>query len=262
MFFKLQPLIYSIFFLLSLEIVALKENWVKTVAWLLIFLTIIIVWPLTRKPRFIALPFFLSLGALALLFLVDYSVEKQVFIFLATGIYYLTLLGGYRLRFYNSDQTALGMVNLATLSTAFLWFTAALGLYLNFQVKYWIMAIFVVTIFLISLPSFCINAKDREERLKKNGEKEEQIGLVGIIFLDLILALIMSQFFWGIIFWPFGYLTLGGSALIIFYEFWDIIRLYIRKELTIKKIITNWVIGSILLIGILLTAQWALVAKI
>jgi len=136
----------------------------------------------------------------------------------------LTLLGGYRLRFYSSDQTALGMINLATLATAFLWFTAALGLYLNFQVDPWTIVVFIATIFLISLPSFCTNAKDQLDRLEKKGKKSRNTDLIGIIFLDLILALIMSQFFWGIIFWPFGYLTLGGSALIIFYEFWNVIN--------------------------------------
>lgn len=262
MFFKLQPLIYSIFFLLSLEAVALKENWVETVAWVLILLTVLIVWPLTRKPRFIALPFLLSLGSLALLFLVDHKVEKQIFIFLASGIYYLTLLGGYRLRFYESDQTALGMVNLATISTAFLWFSASLGLYLNFEIDYWTLALFIVTIFFISLPSFFTNAKDYDQRLGKNEKNFANTNLTGIIFLNLILALIMSQFFWGIIFWPFSYLTLGGSALIIFYEFWNVIRLYIRRELTSKSIVYNCLIGLILLVGILLTAQWELVARI
>jgi len=262
MFFKFQPLIYSIFFLVSLETVVFRENWEQVIAWVLVFLTALIVWPLTRKSRFIALPFFLSFGSLALLPLVDNPIEKQVFIFLVAAIYYLTLLGGYRLRFYGSDQTALGMVNLATLATAFLWFSAALGIYLNYQVKYWSVAAFIVTIFLISLPSFCTNAKDRADRLKKKGRMSLTTRLIGIIFLDLVLALIMSQFFWGIIFWPFSYLTLGGSALIIFYEFWNIIRLYIRGELTSKTIILNGIIGATLLTGILLTAQWELIPKI
>jgi len=262
MFLKLQPLIYSIFFLLSLETVVLQESWVKSVAWVLFFLTVIIVWPLTRKPRFIALPFFLSLSALALLSLVDHAVEKQVFIFLTAVIYYLTLLGGYRLRFYSSDQTALGMVNLATLATAFMWFTAALGFYLNFKVDYWMIIVFVGTIFLISLPSFCTNAKDKSDRLEKSGRHNPNLELIGVVFLNLILALTMSQVFWGILFWPFGYLTLGGSALIIFYEFWDVIRLYLRGELTTKRMVSNWVVGAVLLAGILLTAQWSLVVRI
>jgi len=260
MFFKLQPLIYSIVFLLSLEAVVFKEDWVKSVAVFLVILTIIIVWPLTRKPRFIALPFLLSLGSLFLLGLVDHVVEKQVFIGISSGIYYLTLLGGYRLRFYSSDQTALGMVNLATLSTAFLWFTASLGFYLNFEVQYWMMVIFIATLFFISLPSFCTNAKDREERLSKTGMSSRKTKFIGIFFLNLILVFIMVQFFWGITFWPFGYLTLGGFILIIFYEFWDVIRLYIRGELTFQKIIANCVIGLVLVVGILLTAQWELIA--
>ncbi len=262
MFFKLQPLIYSIIFLFSLEVVILKEDWMENVAWVLIFLTILVVWPLTRKPRFIALPLFLSLGALALLSLIDHIIERHIFIFLTSSIYYLTLLGGYRLRFYASDQTALGMVNLATLYTAFMWFTAALGFYLNYEIQYWMIVLFIGTIFLLALPSFCTNAKDAHDRFKKNGIKNPKTKFIGIIFLDLVLALLMSQLFWGILFWPFGYLTLGGSALIIFYEFWDAIRLYVRDELSLKKIVTNGIVGVFLLMGILLTAQWEIIPKI
>ena len=262
MFFKLQPLIYSIFFLLSLEAVVLKEDWVQNMAWLLIGLTVLIVWPLTRKPRFIALPLFLSLGALALLSLVDHIIEKQVFIFLISAVYYLTLLGGYRLRFYSSDQTALGMVNLATLATAFLWFTAGLGFYLNFQVSEWAMIAFIVTIVFLCLPSFYINAQDFFDRSQKGNPIKTAPKFIGVIFLSLILALVMSQLLWGILFWPFGYLTLGGSALIIFYEFWDVIRLHIRNELTIKRVAVNFIIGIILLLGILITAQWKLIPLI
>ncbi len=261
MFLKFQPLIYSVFFLLSLEVVVLKENWIETVAGFLIFLTILIVWPLTRKPRFIALPLFLSLGALALLSLIDNNVERHIFIILTSGIYYLTLMGGYRLRFYASDQTALGMVNLATLCTAFMWFTAALGFYLNYQVQYWAIILFIITIFLMALPSFCINAKDAQDRFKKKGFKIIKTKFIGIIFLNLILAFLMSQLLWGILTWPFGYLTLGGSALIIFYELWDVIRLHLRNELTLKKVFLNGVIGIILLTGILLTAQWEIIPR-
>ena len=262
MFLKLQPLIYSIFFLLSLEAVVLKEDWVKNMAWVLIALTILIVWPLTRKPRFIALPLFLSLGALALLSLVDHFVEKQIFIALISVVYYLTLLGGYRLRFYSSDQTALGMVNLATLSTAFMWFTAALGFYLNYKVHYGVMVGFIGTIFFLTMPSLCTNAKDAHDRFQRRGIKVPNTKFIGIIFLNLILALMMSQLFWGILFWPFGYLTLGGAALIIFYEFWDVIRLYVRNELTLGRVVSNCIVGVILLTGILWTAQWSLVSKI
>lgn len=262
MFLKLQPLIYSIFFLLSLEVVVLKENWMETVAWFLIFLTVLVIWPLTRRPRFIALPFFLSLGALALLSLVDHIIERHIFIVLTSGIYYLTLMGGYRLRFYASDQTALGMVNFATLYTAFMWFTAALGFYLNYQVQYWVMILFIATIFFIALPSFCTNAKDAHDRFKRRGFKTAKTKFIGIIFLNLILALSMSQLIWGVLFWPFGYLTLGGSALIIFYELWDIIRLYLRDELNLKKVVFNGIVGIVLLAGILITAQWEIIPRI
>ncbi len=272
MFFYLQPIIYTLVFLLALEAVALKNDWTEVAAWFLIAFTTVVIWPLTRKPRFIALPFFLSFGALTLLFFVDHPLERQVFIFLSSFTYYLTIAGGYRLRFYNCDQTALGMVNLATAVSAFFWFTSAFAWFLNYQIQYWLMSLVLfLAVFLISLPSFFICARDRKEREKrdksgKNSKKKnillccgsECLDFGSIIFIALVLSLISTQIFFGLFFWPFSYLTLGTCGFIIFYGFWDTIRVYLRGELTFQRVILNLFISIILLAGILATAQWEL----
>jgi hypothetical protein len=249
--------------------VALKNNWMEITAVFLILFTVIIIWPLTRKPRFLALPFFLGFGALSVLFFVDHSWEKQIFILLSALTYYLAVLGGYRLRFYDCDQTALGMVNLATIATVFFWLASALAWFLNYQIDIWIMIpSFFFAVFLISLPSFFICVRDRQEREKKGGKiggkclcycDRRDLGIITVVFLAAVFAFAATQTFWGLLFLPFGYLTLSVCGLIIFYEFWDVVRVYLRGELTPKRIIMNLLLGAFLFTGILITAQWELV---
>ncbi|MFO7807379.1 MAG: hypothetical protein R6V40_03080, partial [Candidatus Moraniibacteriota bacterium] len=85
------------------------------------------------------------------------------------------------------------------------------------------------------------------------------LNLSSVVFVGLVFSLAVTQIFWGLFFWPFSYLTLGACGLIIFYEFWDVVRIYIRGELTGKRLLVNFVAGIALLTGILLTAQWKLV---
>ncbi|MDZ7612206.1 MAG: hypothetical protein U5L10_05580 [Candidatus Moranbacteria bacterium] len=270
MLFYFQPLIYTLVFFLALEALVLRYYWMDVAAWFLIIFTVLIIWPLTKKPRFVALPFFLSFGALTLLFFVDHFWEQQIFIILSSATYYLTILGGYRLRYYSCDQTALGMVNLATIATAFFWLTSAFAWFLNYQIENWIMMLFLLAaVFFISLPSFFICVLDRKKREKKAAFKgarkgsiccrKENLSFVSVIFLSLVLSFSISQLLWGIIFWPFSYLTLGASGLIIFYELWDLARVYLRGELSGKRIAFNLSLGALLLAGILLSAQWHLV---
>lgn len=270
MFFKLQPLIYSLVFLLSLEAVLLREDWLELAAFFLILFSVLIVWPLTRKPRFVAMLLFLSLGSLSLLFLVDNHWEKQIFIVVSAVVYYLAVLGGYRLRYYPCDQTALGMVNLATIATVFYWFSSSLGWFLNFQIEPWIMVSFsFVSVFFLTLPSLCtcaIDRKEREKRMQENNFQNSsgdccffQIKMLTIIFLNSVLALGIAQVVWGIVFLPFNYLTLGACALIIFYIFWDATRTYLQGFFSCKRVVLNGMIGLVLISGILLTARWELV---
>lgn len=261
MFFKLQPLIYSIIFVLALEVSTLEVWFFRAVLFLIVF-SILIIWPLARKVRFLAIPFFLSIGSANLLFFIDNQVEKQIFIGLSAVIYYLALLGAYRLKVYDCDQTAQGMVALSTISTIFFWFVSILGWYINFQVDGWLLIItFFISSFFISLPSLYIcqtkpshNEKDSCGYLNHNRQiKNEQI-----IFLNFVLAFVISQIAWLSTFWPFNNLTTGSFLLIIFYVFYDIIRMFLRGELAKKRVIKRVLLFIILSAVILATAQWRL----
>ncbi len=263
MFFKLQPIVYSLIFVIALEILVMKDTFVVWIVIFLISFSFIIIWPIARKLRFLAIPLFLSLGSVSLLYLIDHKLEKQVFIILSFLVYYLAVLGVYRLKMYYYDTTAQGMVNLATLATAFFWFSSNIGWFLNFQIQNWILVLtFLGSTFLISLPSLSIAAIRKTEN-EKGERRNEKNGLVihqgTVLFLGLMLSIIMSQWAWGITFWPFGYLTTGVSTLIIFYVFWDTIRSYLKQEFSVNRILANTFLSLLLLAGILMTTEWNLI---
>lgn len=283
MFLKLQPLIFSIIFAFALETVAYKEELFFKVFFFLFFFSVLAVWPLARKLRFLAIPFFHSIGSLSLLYLIDSQSERHVFIVLASLIYYLALLGAYRLKLYDCDQTAQGMVNIATVSTIFFWYVANYGWYLNYAIDPWILIVtFAASTFLVSLPSFRICAamqlklKKRAEK-RINGEPASQKSLEAnnkgafeeekiptyllinnwvILFLNFILSLVMAQVIWGLSLWPFGHLTTGVTALIIYFVFWDVIRTFIQGTLSKRSVIINISLALLSIIGILATTSW------
>ena len=79
---------------------------------------------IARNFRFFFLLILLILGVLLLLPLIDSPAQAKAFIILASGVFYLAVLAGYRLKKYDEDQTAKAMVNLVALATLFCWYTS------------------------------------------------------------------------------------------------------------------------------------------
>lgn len=277
MLFKLNAFLFSLIFIGALEILVYREVWFFGVLGFLVVFSVFVVWPTAGKMRFLAIPFFLSLGSLSLLYLIDGKFERQVFIVLSGIVYYLALLGVCRLRLYDCDQTAEGMLNLATLATGFFWFVSNYGWYLNFTISAWSLVItFIGSTFLIGLPSLRIASeafrkiKERSDfkKVKKTTEKEaiqaemefhEQQDYLKVLMLNFVISLLMGQIIWALALWPFGYLTTGVIALIIYFIMWDIVRSYIKGVLTRSSVVTNVLLSIMAIGGILFSAQWTLV---
>lgn len=267
MLFRIALIILSLIFAGILEVSAFRDYWYFYCLGGLVAFSVLAVWPFIRRKRFLAIPFFLSVGSLNLLFLIDSMLEKQIFIILSTVVYYLALLGGYRLRFYISDQTAQGMLNLATLATVFFWYVANYGWFLNFAIPTWsLVATFIGSTFLLGLPSlmiaeesFCNLLKTAKERPKspvfsENHQSNRQV----VILLNFVLAFIMGEVIWALALWPFRYLATGVVALIIYFIFWDSLRSYIQNRFSRGTLIFNAMLATLCIIGMLITTQWSL----
>lgn len=273
---KLSIILASIIFGLVLSFFAWKGEYYFYALGFLVIFTLSTVWPIARKLRFLAMPFFLSIGALNLLYLVDGLYERVLFIVLAVVIYWMSLWGASRLKKYDCDQTAQGMINLATIITVFFWLVSTYGWYLNFNISSWALIIItVVSIFLITLPSLtisfiaCHKVSYRQKKFKNHKLTKKSKFLLALqqqikikrtaLFFSFVIAFIMGEIIWGLTFWSFGYLTTGMTAVIIFFLFWSVVRKFIKKELTKKFVIFNVLIMLAMIGLMIITSPWDII---
>jgi hypothetical protein len=242
MFFKFRPLIFSLVFLASLETIFFRGEYVFIVAFFLFAISLYEGRRIGGKWIFSILPVFFVLSSLALLYLIGGTVEQQVFIFLAFSMFYLSLFSAYRLGQYSGDQTAKGMNMAAASATVFFTYASAYGLYLNFLVPlYYLMLTYLIVTLLVSFQYFAI--------IKKNENKK-------VWMYSFLLALIMAEIIWTMNYWPFGYLTTGVIALILYYVLWDLTQSYFLNLLSRKRVMANMVFFSCLAVLVLLSSKW------
>lgn len=242
MFLRLRPFFYSLFFLIGLEAIVLWRSNVGIIIFLLFIFSIYQGKSVGKELKFSVLPAFFTLSSSALLYLVTIPFEKQTFIILASSMYYLSLFGAYRLSEYSLDQTARGMIMAASISTIFFTYTAAYGLYLNFFVPLWIlMAVYLLITLLVSYQYFSIIKEDDRRT---------------VWIYSFLLALAMAEIVWTINFWPFGYLTIGAVALILYYVLWDLIQSYFLNLLSRRRVVANMVFFSLIIALVLLSSKW------
>jgi hypothetical protein len=241
MFIKIRPLLCSLFFLLSLEVIIFFPSWVF---WIMGIILVFSAWmgkTMGKRWIFSITPSFFALSCIGLFYLISSNLEEQVFVILSSSIYYLGLYGTNRLGLYEKDQTALAMLIVTLTATIFFSFASFYGIYLNFLVPTYILmlAYFLVT-FLISLAYFFLIQDNKKT----------------VLIYSLILALIMSELIWTMNFWPFGYLTTGIIALILYYILWDLIRSHFLNILSKKRVVINLFFFFLLIVSILITSKW------
>lgn len=242
MLLKIQPFIFSLFFLIFLEMIAV---WREHVLLLAAFLTLFSIFFGRRaggKWVFSILPALFSISSVALLYLIGGSLQRQVFIFLSFLMYYLAIFGAYRLGKYPLDQTARGMVMAATASTIFFTYASFYGLYLNFLVPAFVL------VGAYSLLTLLVSY----QHLSLFSQKNKFL----VWTYSFVLAFSMGEIIWTMNFWPFGYLTTGTVALILYYILWDLVGSYFSGLLSKKRVVGNAVLFSFLILVILLSSKW------
>ncbi|HLN19267.1 MAG TPA: hypothetical protein VK255_03815 [Patescibacteria group bacterium] len=205
---------------------------------------------LGKSWQFSILPVFFTISSTALLYLIGLPYEQHVYTALAFILYYMSLFGAWRLGKYPGDKTAQGMNMAATAATIFFAYAGAYGLYLNFLVPlYWLMISYMIVTLLVSFQYFSIIYPSNVENVLKGGKKTVWI-------YSFLLALAMAEIIWTMNFWPFGYLTTGVIALILYYVLWDIIHSHFLNILSKKRVMTNMTVFSLLIMIILLSSKW------
>ena len=105
---------------------------------------------------------------------------------------------------------------------------------------YYLMLVYLVTTFFVSYQYFsiiCVNKKK-------------------VWLYSLVVSLVMAEIAWTINFWPFGYLTSGAVALILYFVLWDIIQKNFLDIIRKKRIIFNLIFFSVLASLVLISSKW------
>lgn len=256
MFLKLRPLLYSLIFLVGLELIVLYHRHVLILVFFLLLISLYQGKTIGHKWKFSILPVFFTLSSVALLYLVTMHYEQQIFIVLTSFMYYLSLFGAYRLNLYSGDQTARGMNMAATASTIFFAYAGAYGLYLNFLVPLWmLMLTYSLITLLVSYQYFSIIHPHTNNSVRKISSPKKDLRKMIWVY-SFLLALAMAEIIWTINFWPFGYLTAGVVALILYYVLWDIVQSHFLNLLNKKRVIANLIFFSFVIFMILITTKW------
>lgn len=247
MIFHFTVLLFSVLFFgmllfLIRDPIVPSWTWYSLVTSLFAMLSMAASRKLTGKWHPAFLPSVVSFSALLLLSLIDSTFKQNVFVWVATILFYSSLLGIYRLKITPEDETARSLLNTVALASLFFTYAAAYGLYLNYTVPISIlMLVFFLATAIVSFQTLFWAGRDN----------------VQAVFLSAVaLGTVMGELIWIVHFWPFGYLTVGAVMLIFFYGLWRHVLDLLRHKATLKRTILESVILLILLALLLATSPW------
>ncbi len=247
MIFHFTLLLWSLIFSLGLWLVAqgeilLQWSWYISVIGPLVLISLIATQRVTHRLADSALPILISVTAPVLLSLIDAPIERKVFAVLVGVMYYLGLLALYRLRTAPSDQTAQSLLSMSIMAAMFFFYSGIYGFYINFNFPLWgLMALFFFGTGAVSYQAL-IN-RERRNRWRA-------------LFYSLVLGLIMGECAWAFGFWPFGYLTTGALALVLYAILWDVTFTAFYGELSLKRTIIRIIFLLALVLLLLASTPW------
>lgn len=192
------------------------------------------------------LPGVVAFSTLLLISLIDVAFEQQVFIWVATILFYASLLGIYRLKLIPTDETARALLKTAALASLFFTYAAAYGLYLNYDVPLaLLMFVFFLATSIVAFQTWYWAGRDDSRE---------------VLLTSLALGMVMGELIWVIHFWPFSYLTVGSAMLIFFFLLWRLVLDLLRNDLVWKRLLVQGIILAILLVLLLATSPWRMQA--
>lgn len=242
MFLYLPAIFQSIIIVLVLEWIFFHEGffWIYLFLFLLISFLSFRIYVKVWSGWFIVLIFYLSIWTI--LHLIDYDIEKHIFIGIGGLVNYFLLFGIYRISKKPDSETAKGVVAMVNMAVVFLFFSASYGVYLNFDIPSWLlMPFYFFNIAFVSYQYFLLTG---EENKKK------------ILIYSLILGFGVLEIGWIINFWPFGYLTTGTVLLMFYYIILDLSQNYFKNVLSVKKVLINLIFFMIASSVVLYSSRW------
>lgn len=250
MLFHFTVLFFSVLFFLALLFLSERDivpawSFYITACGSLIVLSVIAARKLTDRWYTAYLPSTLAFSVPFLLSLIDRGFETRVFIIAASGLYYLALLGVYRLHQAPEDKTARAMLNLAALASLYFVFAATYGLYLNYEVPITLLlGVFFAASFIVAFQTLFAAAVPKDTRRS--------------LVTAFVIGLLMTELMWVVHFWPFGYVTIGVVLTVFFFILWNASVDCLRGEFSLRRFLGEGALLLALLALLLLSVRWGL----
>jgi len=241
-FLYLPAIFQSLIVSLILELMLLHRGffWIYFVVFLAISLISFRIYSKVWSGWFIAGIFYASIWAI--LHLIDYDVERHIFIAIGALVNYFLLFGIYRIAKKPDSETAKSIIAMSNMAVIFLFFSASYGVYLNFDIPSWLlMTFYFFNIALISYQYFVLIGEENKRK---------------VLVYSLILGFGVLEMGWVINFWPFGYLTTGTILLMFYYIIWDLSQNYFKNILSVKKVLVNLIFFMIASSVVLYSSIW------
>lgn len=242
MFLYIPAIFQTIFFIVSLELLAFYSEYFWLFFALFLIISILGFRFVVKKWSFWYLLSVFLLSVWTIVHLIDKVIDKQIFVFLSAIFYYFLLLGVYRTNKSIGDQTARAVMSMVLMATLFLFFSASYGIYLNFKISSWILMIFYFINTAIISYQYFVTIEDRKK--------------ITVLIYSLVLGFAMLEMGWIVNFWPFGYLTTGFVLLMFYYILWDLIQNYFMENLSKKKVFINLIFFITMSLIVLYSSRW------
>lgn len=210
----------------------------------------------------VILSILLSAGSVAFLLTIGQSAMQQAFILFSSLLFVVTMIGLYRFFTPAAERTpsdrlvlldsGFNLNQTITMFAVFFLSCGAYGVYSIANIHSWqLLLIMFVGIYLSSFYLARINfLKSQELELHLNYYKNRSFN-----FYSFLLALLMLELVWVMIFLPINQLTFGAIVLTIFFSYWNIVKSYLRSELTRGTFMRDVLFFVIAVLAILFTSR-------
>lgn len=204
-------------------------------------------------------------GSVLFLTTLDENYFQQLYIIASSLIFSLALIGLYRFFIQQEKWIKKEKVRLKVLDSGFnlnqsiilisifLISGGIYNIYVDLNLPLWIVLIIIfITIFFSTIYLTRINfLKSKAHEFYLDSSKNKTFG-----FYSFLFGLIAVELIWAISFWPANHLTVGAIVLSIYYPCWNILRDYLRNNLSKKIVILNSLFFIAFLCVTLLTGNW------
>lgn len=204
----------------------------------------------------------LAMGSVCLLLTIGQGALQGYFISFASALFVIAMIGLDR--FFTPEKERPKEEKARLLDTGFnlnqtivffsLFFLSSgiYGIYTITNILPWQMTLIMFAgIYLSSYYLIRINfIKSQELELHLDYYKNRSFN-----FYSFLLALVMVELVWAMIFLPINPLTFGAIILSIYFAYWDIVRNYLRNELTRRKFLVAVLFAFIAVCVILFTSR-------